>query len=486
MQFKLSHYPKERICRSPDGFCYAVPMIRPWDITNFPFDIDAIELRAQDQVGVTEYVTSGERAPLPHKPVPFFSGRDTELLAFGEALGRLAEGPAANQTCLFQGPPGAGKSALLAQCVEAVRQRAKARRRERWVMVRTAPGHFSHASALAQLVDAAVRRSSFRFWETPQLHADPAQGVGADRFQVTEVDAGINKLGVRMERVPGAPADAPFVIASRDMRGRWRRRRIVLFVDEAQNIAGSRCREAETVSALHDGVPEVPIMLAAYGLSRTRRRLGEAGVSRLDRRRDFDLAGMSPEEACLAIGRCFKAFGIHGRSREEWALALARRCQGWPQHLSSYLVPATEALDATRGNADRADLEIVLAEGDAGRDAYYARRIERLEEFRGWENAMADSLAAAPDKCLNAEQLHQAMAQRLAKAQPDAAFDAFLTQAAHAGLLVPHPQLNGLHIPIPTFEAYLRDRMPRAGHGGLGALVRRSAVTPKPSPTADT
>ena len=267
-----------------------------------------------------------------------------------------------------------------------------------------------------------------------------------------------------MERVPGVPADAPFVIASRDMRARWQRRRIVLFVDEAQNIVGSRCRKAETVSALHDGVPEVPIMLAAYGLSRTRSRLGEAGVSRLDRRRDFDLAGLSPNDACLVVGRCFKAFGIHGRSREDWALALARRCQGWPQHLSSYLVPAAEALNAAGSNADRADLETVLAEGDAGRDAFYARRIERLEEFRGWENAMADSLAAAPDKCLNAEQLHQAMAERLPKAQPDAAFEAFLTQAAHAGLLVPHPQLNGLHIPIPTFEAYLRERKPRPAH----------------------
>lgn len=438
-----------------------LPMIQSWDVVDFPFDIDAVELRAQDQVGVADYVAAGERAPLPHRPVPFFSGRDAELSAFDEALERIAQGPAANQTCLFQGPPGAGKSALLAQCVEAVRQRSKARLQERWVMVRTAPGHFSDAQALAELIDAAVRQSSFRFWQPPRLQADPAQGSGTDRFKVTKVDAGISTLGVQMERVPGMRADAPFIIASRDMRRRWQRRRIVLFVDEAQNMIGPRCREAETVSALHDGVPEVSVMLAAYGLSRTRSLLGEAGVSRLDRRRDFDLAGMSPQDACQVVSRCFKAFGIHGRRREEWAVALVRRCQGWPQHLSSYLIPAVEVLDAARRNADRADLEAALTEGDAGRDAFYARRIERLEEFRGWENAMADSLAAAPDKCLNADQLHDAMAQRFPKARPDAAFEAFLAQAAHAGLLVPHPELNGLHIPIPTFEAYLRERKPR-------------------------
>ena len=441
-------------------------MTLPWHIPAFSLEIDAVALREQDQVSVTDYVAAGERAPLPHQPVPFFSGRDGELLAFGEALERVAIGPVANQTCLFQGAPGAGKSALLAQCVEAVRLRARAHRGERWVMARTVPGHFSDGLALAQLIDAAVRRSKFRFWEAPKLHADPAHGNGlkADRFRVTKVDAGISRLGVQMERVGEGQAETSFVIASRDLRRRWRRCRIVLFVDEAQNIVGPRSRTAETVSALHDGVPDVPIMLAAYGLPRTRSVLSEAGVSRLDRRRDFDLAGISPQDACLVVARCFKAFGIRGRRRTDWALALSRRCQGWPQHLSSYLIPAVEALDAAGRDADRADLDAVLAEGDAGRDAYYARRIERLEEFRGWENAMADSLAAAPDKCLNADQLHEAMAQRLPKARPDGAFEAFLKQAAHAGLLVPHPQLNGLHIPIQTFGFYLRERKPRPAH----------------------
>ncbi len=65
---------------------------------------------------------------------------------------------------------------------------------------------------------------------------------------------------------------------------------------------------------------------------------------------------------------------------------------------------------------------------------------------------------------IDAIELHEAVAQRLPRTKADAAFEAFLAQAAHGGWLIPHPQLNGLHIPILTFEAYLRERKPRPAH----------------------
>ncbi len=51
----------------------------------------------------------------------FFRGRDAEYDIFRSAVASLSEGIVGNGTMVFQGAPGAGKSALMAECVEAVR-----------------------------------------------------------------------------------------------------------------------------------------------------------------------------------------------------------------------------------------------------------------------------------------------------------------------------------------------------------------------------
>ncbi len=56
-----------------------------------------------------------DRAPLTGAGSPFFSGREVEINQFRESAGQLAKGFRANNTLVFEGPPGCGKTALLDQ-----------------------------------------------------------------------------------------------------------------------------------------------------------------------------------------------------------------------------------------------------------------------------------------------------------------------------------------------------------------------------------
>ena len=52
---------------------------------------------------------------------PIFSGRDAEYEVFRDAVENLRSGRVGDGTMIFQGAPGAGKTALMQECMEAVR-----------------------------------------------------------------------------------------------------------------------------------------------------------------------------------------------------------------------------------------------------------------------------------------------------------------------------------------------------------------------------
>ncbi|MCY4357213.1 MAG: hypothetical protein OXD01_06795, partial [Gammaproteobacteria bacterium] len=52
----------------------------------------------------------------------FFRGRDLEYEVFQDAINNFADGDVGGGTMIFQGAPGAGKTAFKLECMEAVRQ----------------------------------------------------------------------------------------------------------------------------------------------------------------------------------------------------------------------------------------------------------------------------------------------------------------------------------------------------------------------------
>ncbi|MCY4263812.1 MAG: hypothetical protein OXE78_03025 [Gammaproteobacteria bacterium] len=76
------------------------------------------KLRDQDKVNVERYLLMEDRASATGRGVPFFSGRDQEICIFRTMAVGLAQGLTANATLVVEGPPGAGKTALMCQFME--------------------------------------------------------------------------------------------------------------------------------------------------------------------------------------------------------------------------------------------------------------------------------------------------------------------------------------------------------------------------------
>ena len=83
--------------------------------------VDTGELRPQDDVDERTFVGYRDRAKLvDDRGPPFFSGREHEINVFRRMLEDVSGGIPADSTVVVEGPPGAGKTALMAQCIGEV------------------------------------------------------------------------------------------------------------------------------------------------------------------------------------------------------------------------------------------------------------------------------------------------------------------------------------------------------------------------------
>ncbi|MCY4358668.1 MAG: hypothetical protein OXD01_14230 [Gammaproteobacteria bacterium] len=80
----------------------------------FPKPCPAAPIPLEIWLGDTDRAEVGREA--------FFRGRDQEYGVFKNAVTRLKNGRVGGGTMIFQGAPGAGKTALKLECMEAVRQ----------------------------------------------------------------------------------------------------------------------------------------------------------------------------------------------------------------------------------------------------------------------------------------------------------------------------------------------------------------------------
>ena len=89
---------------------------------------------------------------------PFFRGRDAEFNVFRRAAGSLHDGRVGGGTMVFQGAPGAGKSALMEECMEAVRRHSTPE--APWVAVAMYPDALRYPDRVVRgMVDAANAES---------------------------------------------------------------------------------------------------------------------------------------------------------------------------------------------------------------------------------------------------------------------------------------------------------------------------------------
>ena len=321
-----------------------------------------------------EWISLADRAEVGRQP--FFRGRDEEFAVFRNAANSLAAGHVGDGIMVFQGAPGAGKSALMLECMEAVRCHSMPE--APWVAVSIPPNSLQSAVEVATAIADAARLESERLRRMNPgkfqslLGGMVEQGIRLFR-ELSERGAGAFGFMVGGNKDDNALAGSVF----RNSAPLFENFHIAVFIDEAQNTPISD-NTLGVLDCLHRDPQGIPLVTAFFGLGDTRRVLQQCGLSRLASGRVVNLDRLSREEAETAIRDLFHAYGFDGPADEKarWIQHLAEISQGWPQHIHGVAVAACQVLKDNDGHIRSALLEAVVEAALASKEEYYSGRLE--------------------------------------------------------------------------------------------------------------
>lgn len=142
-----------------------------------PNYIDGGALREQDHVSLDAFLAYQDRAKVHMGPQPFFSGRESEIRIFRQVLNALSMGVQGDATVVVEGPPGAGKSALLSQFVREIRELPNIEEGGlRWLPVIIDGASAECPSHIGQAIDEAISKRLAEDYERAFAPNDKARG----------------------------------------------------------------------------------------------------------------------------------------------------------------------------------------------------------------------------------------------------------------------------------------------------------------------
>ena len=365
------------------------------------------------------------------------------------------------QTLLIQGPPGAGKSALLYEI-------------EAWV-------NSQPDSVSAQVDrDLLAKRESLLSLVSAELRDAPEDTPGDSVSKAQGGNAGFPLLKGQWSRTSTKNEPVPTSVAALERRhGKaLHQRKLVLLIDEIQDVSPEGAR---TLNMLHTQTT-LPVMAVCAGTGDSQGALGQSGgVSRWGANAVVNLAGLAPSEALQCAHQTLhKVVGTPTTPRiqghhaiETWAEQLAEASRGWPQHLHNYLASLWKALSAQeQPDLSRAPLEETLAQGDVARRSYYEQRMERFLGYEGVVAAVHQGLAKAHGGILPKGEVIDIIGefkQRLPE-HTQTAFDRrfedvidFAEALLKSGMVANAPNGGGWASPIPSLTDYVLEQ----GSAGL-------------------
>ena len=357
-----------------------------------------------------------------------FHGRRTVLKNFMEELA-LARADSGGTTFLIQGPPGAGKTALLHKCAEEAEK-------AEWRTVEIRP-------------DA--------------LH-DPAifmEELG-ERYEAERVDTGGAGAGSWIHVVWESHK------AGMSVKGLIKRAAkkggLLLVLDEAQMIARYGYGQGGDVSGdvgaslegvlshIHNGKIGAPVVLLAGGLGTSRLALQGVGISRFKGDCLVNLGHLSPvsERAVITDWLVKDGKAQKGEALDRWIRAIADETDGWPQHIMAYIQPAAHLAAGVQGQLTDEGLAGVLDQGRRRKADYYEARAE------GFRDSECRAIAAMGAEMKSRSGLtDDEIIARLAKSGVKDPNELF-SQAVWRGILARTPGRR-YGIPIPSMRRWLEE-----------------------------
>ncbi len=437
-------------------------------MANSPKNRDA-KARIPDLGGLREFSESTDR----ETPVAFV-GREEQIGALKrdlEARFRQRQGwegpgfPPAweGATWLFQGAPGAGKTALLRR-LKNLKVNGRA---VRVCLIDDEADLYNDFRMKRKIAEAFVSGSA-------------AKMVGTDTTQTgkgAKVGGGVSGFGARLE----GSADASKGKSEQRAGLTWEdcvnkeksqsSSPLLLLFDEAQaleNQAGPQLRW------LHKGEHGLPIVPVFGGLAWTKERFGELGISRFSAGRVHTLEALSKDERREVVRAFFEKFRVAGvkEAGKKWERRIADVCQGWPQHLHAGLQALAGGLvkGGVDGDLRCVDGKSVLEKEAARRKAYYQDRLGSAQ-LKAKRHLVAASVVRMPEGAKMAADdladiiagIHSETVAARAPSRlqlPEGHSPAkFVRAIIRAGIL--HEDGDGyLSVPIPSFRDFLEGLAP--------------------------
>ena len=391
---------------------------------------------------------------------PFFNGRDAEYEVFCRAVNSLRSGRIGGGTMIFQGAPGGGKTALMLECMEAVKCHSTPD--DPWVAVFVEPDTLmSPVDVVMDLIDAANAESKRLSTMAPDAVAQKFSKLlelgGKLYGELSERGVGVAGISVggksKSDDRPDSAMRSDRVF--RSALPLLEKFHLVVFVDEAQNTPVANTTQG-VMDCLHNPPKDIPLVTAFFGLSDTQQVLRECGLSRFADQRIVNLEPLSMDDAAGSFRRMLDTyFTGEAEEKSHWESALAELSQGWPQHINRIGVAAGRVIRANQGRLERHLLEEALEKGTERKNDYYAGRLAAGSQDPELYKHLALTAARHPNGILSRRELRRLAAPELEETQES--FNDFLTNALHAGLLAPVVSLpHRYKFPIPSLADYLR------------------------------
>lgn len=340
---------------------------------------------------------------------PFFRGRGVEYNVFRDAVLSLNDGVVGGGTVVFQGAPGSGKTALMAECMEAIRQHSTSH--DPWVAVDIMPESLRSSVDVARLIIDSANQECERLSKlTSGILEKKLKGIlkiGQSLYDsLSERGVGIAGFSVGGKRKGVRETVASAQNVFNEAAALLKDFHIVVFVDEAQNIH----IDTSTQGVLHClNVPpaEIPMLATFFGLSNTEDMLSKCGISRLAGGRVMNLDRLSHLETSDAMRSVFKAYGFTDSLEDQdiWVDRLAELSQGWPQHINRVAVAASLVVNSNGGKIRAELLDKVLEDSQEQMKNYYTSRLRVCSHNPSVYKEIAQAIGKTPNGILSYSKL---------------------------------------------------------------------------------
>ena len=285
----------------------------------------------------------------------YFYGREPILKSFKDLLTKSEE-ISGGSTFLVQGPPGIGKTALLAECWEKAAEAG-------WHVAEIDPDDLWDADKLQETLGLPPEKRTVSHTVEGGGTLDLNLVKGEAKRRKTSVVDTYRATPLGLIKKAGEP--------------------LLLILDEAQHLGEDSKITGEykddvryLLKKIHNGGVGKSVILLAGGLGMTHAAFRALGISRMKEKCKFDMEPLEKEEERLIIRDWLEKTGEATEDVTHWIDTITTETYRWPRHVDSYARNAARLIRDNHGKMTEDLLRSVMEEGRENRMEYYKGRLE--------------------------------------------------------------------------------------------------------------